>query len=128
MRWIEPGSPGSYHVSVNEMPEFERPTLEALRKPLEDSVVTVARVQQTMTFPASCILIGAMNPCPCGFKGLPEEKCVASAAVCAKYATKISGLLMDRIDLDIEVPRLKADELIWAQGRGAMGSTVSGCC
>ncbi len=98
------------------MPEFERPTLEALRQPLEDSVVTVARVQQTMTFPASCILIGAMNPCPCGFKGLPEEKCVASAAVCAKYATKISGPLMDRIDLHIEVPRLKADELIGAQG------------
>ncbi len=115
----KPGEISMAHLGVlflDEMPEFERPTLEALRQPLEDGVVTVARVQQTMTFPAECILIGAMNPCPCGFKGLPEEKCVASAAVCAKYATKISGPLMDRIDLHIEVPRLKADELIGAQG------------
>ena len=83
-----------------------------MRQPLEDSVVTVARVQSTMTFPAECILIGAMNPCPCGFKGYPEEKCVGSPATCARYAGKISGPLMDRIDIHIEVPRLKPEELL----------------
>ena len=97
---------------MDEMPEFDRGVLEALRQPLEDSVVTVARVQSTMTFPAECILIGAMNPCPCGFKGYPEEKCVGSPATCARYAGKISGPLMDRIDIHIEVPRLKPEELL----------------
>ncbi|MDR3690941.1 MAG: YifB family Mg chelatase-like AAA ATPase [Fimbriimonas sp.] len=119
----KPGEISMAHLGVlfmDEMPEFERPTLEALRQPLEDGVVTVARVQQTMTFPAECILIGAMNPCPCGFKGLPEEKCISSPATCGRYAGKISGPLMDRIDLHIEVPRLKPDELIGApQGEGS---------
>lgn len=97
---------------LDEMPEFDRTVLEALRQPLEDSIVTVARVQNTLTFPAECILIGAMNPCPCGFKGYPEEKCVGSPATCARYAAKISGPLMDRIDIHIEVPRLKPEELL----------------
>ena len=113
----KPGEISMSHLGVlfmDEMPEFERPTLEALRQPLEDGVVTVARVQNTMTFPAECILIGSMNPCPCGYKGLPEEKCISSPATCGRYAGKISGPLMDRIDLHIEVPRLKPDELIGA--------------
>jgi len=112
----KPGEISMAHLVLfmDEMPEFERPTLEALRQPLEDGLVTVARVQNTMTFPAECILIGAMNPCPCGFKGLPEQKCVSSPATCGRYAGKISGPLMDRIDLHIEVPRLKPDELIGA--------------
>ena len=111
----KPGEISLAHRGVlflDEMPEFERKVLESLRQPLEDGVVTVARVQNTLTFPAECILIGAMNPCPCGFKGLPEEKCVSSPTVCGRYASKISGPLMDRIDLHIEVPRLKADELL----------------
>ena len=115
----KPGEISMGHLGVlflDEMPEFERPTLEALRQPLEDGVVTVARVQSTMTFPAECILIGAMNPCPCGYRGLPEQKCVSSPATCIRYASKISGPLMDRIDLHIEVPRLKPDELIGVQG------------
>ncbi len=97
---------------MDEMPEFDRSVLEALRQPLEDGVITVARVSNTITFPAECILIGAMNPCPCGFKGLPEQKCVSNPASCSKYASKISGPLMDRIDIHIEVPRLKPDELL----------------
>ena len=101
---------------LDEMPEFERNVLEALRQPLEDGVVTVSRVQNTITFPASCILIGAMNPCPCGYKGLPEQKCVSSPSTCGKYTAKISGPLLDRIDLHLEVPRLKADELIGVAG------------
>ena len=97
---------------MDEMPEFDRTVLEALRQPLEDGVVTVARVQNTVTFPAECILIGAMNPCPCGFRGLPEQKCVSSPSSCIRYAGKISGPLMDRIDIHIQVPRLKTDDLM----------------
>ncbi|HXH61691.1 MAG TPA: ATP-binding protein, partial [Fimbriimonadaceae bacterium] len=92
-------------------PEYNREVLEALRQPLEDGIVSVARVQATMTFPAECILVGAMNPCPCGYKGYPEAKCIG-AAQCEKYAGKVSGPLLDRIDLHIVVPRLKPEELI----------------
>lgn len=97
---------------MDEMPEFDRGVLEALRQPLEDGVITVSRVSSTLTFPAACILVGAMNPCPCGFKGLPEQKCVSSPSVCGRYTSKISGPLLDRIDLHLDVPRLKTDELM----------------
>lgn len=109
----KPGEVSLGHFGVlflDEMPEFGANVLEALRQPLEDGVVTVSRVQSTLTFPAECILVGAMNPCPCGFKGYPEAKCIG-AGVCEKYAGKISGPLMDRIDLHINVPRLKPEEL-----------------
>lgn len=113
----KPGEVSMGHHGVlflDEMPEFDRSVLEALRQPLEDGVVTVSRVASTMTFPAESILVGAMNPCPCGFKGLPEAKCVSSPSQCSKYAGKISGPLMDRIDIHLEVPRLKPDELMGA--------------
>ena len=87
--------------------------MEALRQPLEDGVITVSRVTNTVTFPAETMLIAAMNPCPCGFKGLPEARCVGAGA-CERYGARISGPLRDRIDLHIEVPRLKPDELIGA--------------
>lgn len=99
---------------LDEFPELSTQTMEALRQPLEDGEVTVSRVAGTLTFPAECILIGAMNPCPCGFKGLPEEKCVGQSR-CERYSGRISGPLRDRIDLHIEVPRLKPDELIGMQ-------------
>jgi magnesium chelatase family protein len=111
----KPGEVSMAHKGIlflDEMPEFESKVLEALRQPLEDSVVTIARAVASMTFPAECILIGAMNPCPCGFKGLPEQKCVSSPSSCGRYASKISGPLMDRIDLHITVPRLKPEELL----------------
>lgn len=111
----KPGEISMAHHGVlflDEMPEFDRSVLEALRQPLEDGVVTVARVTNTLTFPAECVLLGAMNPCPCGFRGYPEEKCVSSPASCVRYAGRISGPLMDRIDLHLEVPRLKPDELL----------------
>ncbi len=110
----KPGEVSLSHHGVlflDEMPEYNREVLEALRQPLEDGIVSVARVQATMTFPAECILIGAMNPCPCGYKGYPEAKCIG-AAQCDKYAGKVSGPLLDRIDLHIVVPRLKPEELI----------------
>ena len=109
----KPGEVSLAHNGVlflDEMPEFDRDVLEALRQPLEDGVVTVARVQSTVTFPAECIVIGAMNPCPCGYKGYPEAQCVG-AGPCARYAGKISGPLLDRIDLSVTIPRLKPDEL-----------------
>lgn len=111
----KPGEVSLSHKGVlflDEMPEFDRNVLEALRQPLEDKIVTVSRVQAQMTFPAECMLIGAMNPCPCGFKGLPEQACVSNPTTCGRYASKISGPLLDRIDLHIEVPRLKPDELL----------------
>lgn len=114
----KPGEISMAHHGVlfmDEMPEFDRSVLEALRQPLEDGVITVARVQNTLTFPAETILIGAMNPCPCGFKGYPEEKCVSSPGACGRYAARISGPLMDRIDIHLEVPRLKVDDLMDAQ-------------
>lgn len=113
----KPGEISMAHHGVlfmDEMPEFDRTVLEALRQPLEDGVITVARVQNTLTFPAECILVGAMDPCPCGFKGLPEQKCVSSPTSCSRYASKISGPLLDRIDLHLEVPRLKPEELLGA--------------
>jgi magnesium chelatase family protein len=116
-KFPRPGEVSLAHKGVlfmDEMPEFDRQVLEALRQPLEDGVVTVSRVQASLTFPAECILVGAMNPCPCGFKGLPEQNCVSNPNVCGKYANKISGPLLDRIDLHIQVPRLKPEELLAA--------------
>jgi magnesium chelatase family protein len=110
----KPGEVSMGHHGVlfmDEMPEFDRTVLEALRQPLEDGVVTVARVTNTITFPAECILVAAMNPCPCGFKGLPEQKCVGQSQ-CERYGGRISGPLRDRIDIHLEVPRLKPDELL----------------
>lgn len=111
----KPGEVSLAHLGVlflDEMAEFDRGVLEALRQPPEDGVVTVARVQASLTFPAGCMLIGAMNPCPCGFKGYPEAQCVGSPATCGRYAARISGPLLDRIDLHLHVPRLKPDELL----------------
>ena len=99
---------------MDEFPEHDRSVLEALRQPLEDGEVTVSRVSGSMTFPAECILIAAMNPCPCGFKGLPEEVCVGQS-LCGRYNGKISGPVRDRIDIHLEVPRLKPDELLGMQ-------------
>lgn len=118
----KPGEVSMAHHGVlfmDEMPEYDRAVLEALRQPLEDGVVTVSRVASTLTFPAECILIAAMNPCPCGFKGYPEMKCVGQSQ-CERYGGRISGPLRDRIDLHLDVPRLKAEELL---GEGPVGES-----
>jgi magnesium chelatase family protein len=110
----KPGEVSMAHHGIlfmDEFPEFDRGVLEALRQPLEDGEVTVSRVSNTITFPAECILVAAMNPCPCGFKGLPEQKCVGQSQ-CERYGGRISGPLRDRIDIHLEVPRLKPDELL----------------
>ncbi|MFP4496642.1 MAG: YifB family Mg chelatase-like AAA ATPase [Vulcanimicrobiota bacterium] len=109
-----PGEVSLSHRGVlflDELPEFERNVLEVLRQPLEDGKVTISRANQTLTFPARFMLLAAMNPCPCGFASDPVKECSCSSGQIRRYLMKISGPLMDRIDLHIEVPRLKYDEL-----------------
>ncbi|HUQ92474.1 MAG TPA: YifB family Mg chelatase-like AAA ATPase [Bryobacteraceae bacterium] len=96
---------------LDELPEFPRNVLESLRQPLEDRSVTVARSNMTLSFPASFMLIGAMNPCPCGFFGDPTRECRCTGAIIQRYMGKISGPLLDRIDLHIEVPAVAYKEL-----------------
>jgi len=96
---------------LDEFPEFSRPVLESLRQPLEDGLVMISRASGSLTFPAKFILIGAMNPCPCGKLGDPQQQCICLPAQVSKYQRKISGPLLDRIDLHIEVPRLTYEKL-----------------
>ena len=99
---------------LDELPEFHREALEALRQPLEDGLVTVARVQSTVTFPARLTLVGAMNRCPCGHRGDALRECLSSPAQVARYLARVSGPLLNRIDLHVEVPRVSAAELLAA--------------
>jgi magnesium chelatase family protein len=96
---------------LDEFAEFPRSLLESLRQPLEDGIVTVSRAKGTLTFPARFMLVAAMNPCPCGHHGDPERVCGCSAYQIEKYRQKVSGPIMDRIDLHVDVPRLSFDEL-----------------
>lgn len=96
---------------LDEFPEFHRDVLEALRQPLEDKIITVSRAAGTLEFPADFILIAAMNPCPCGHQTNPYRDCVCSPGQISKYKRKISGPLLDRIDLHLEVPLIKYDKL-----------------
>jgi magnesium chelatase family protein len=101
---------------LDEFPEFPRNVLEALRQPLEDGVVTVSRASGSFTFPAKFSLVAAQNPCPCGFFGDSSKRCICSPGQIFKYQKKISGPLLDRIDLHVEVPRLSYDKITDTQG------------
>jgi magnesium chelatase family protein len=94
------------------MVEFPRTVLEVLRQPLEDGVVTISRVQTSIKYPADFILLAAMNPCPCGYAGDSQKQCTCSAMQAQRYWNRLSGPLLDRIDLQIEVPRLNEKELM----------------
>ena len=96
---------------LDEMPEFSRHVLEVLRQPLEEGCVRIARAARTVVFPARFMLIGAMNPCPCGFAGDPVRACRCAAAQVARYASRLSGPLRDRIDLIVHVPAVPPREL-----------------
>ncbi len=96
---------------LDELPEFRRSTLEVMRQPLEDGKVTISRAAGTMTFPADFMLVAAMNPCACGYFGDPKRECRCSPSQIAKYRQRISGPLLDRIDLHIEVPAVEYREL-----------------
>ncbi len=96
---------------LDEFPEFPRNVLESLRQPLEDGAVTVSRAKSTITFPAKFILVAAMNPCPCGYFGDPVKRCSCMPGQVLRYQKKISGPLLDRIDLHIEVPRISYEKM-----------------
>jgi len=96
---------------LDELPEFERNVLEVMRQPLEDGAVTISRAASSVTFPARFMLAAAMNPCPCGFFGDPTRQCHCSPPQIQRYVSKISGPLIDRIDIHIEVPAVKYKEL-----------------
>ena len=97
---------------LDEMVEFPRNVLEVLRQPLEDGEIVISRAKHSIKYPAKFMLLGAMNPCPCGFKGDREKQCTCSEFMVSRYLAKLSGPLLDRIDLQIEVPRLTANELL----------------
>ena len=115
-----PPRPGEISLAHNgvlfldELPEFPRAALEALREPLETGTITIARAARRCEFPARFQLIAAMNPCPCGYLGAPRQSCRCTPDQVARYQSKLSGPLMDRIDLHVEVPALAAAELLQA--------------
>jgi magnesium chelatase family protein len=96
---------------LDELPEFGMRVLEVMRQPMEDKVVTISRAQGSLTFPANFQLIGAMNPCPCGYYGDPVKPCTCSNQIVTRYQKRISGPLLDRIDIHIEVPRVEFEKL-----------------
>ncbi len=110
-------SPGEISIAhhgvlfLDELPEFKRTTLEVLRQPLEDGRVTISRAAGTLTFPAEFMLVAAMNPCPCGFFGDAKRKCRCAPQQVERYRERISGPLLDRIDLHVEAPAVSFDDL-----------------
>ena len=111
---LTPGEVSLCHHGVlflDELPEFHRSALESLRQPLEDGQITISRVAGTVTFPASFILVAAMNPCPCGYHGSLQRPCRCTPAQVERYRDRISGPLLDRIDLHVEVAAIKYEHL-----------------
>lgn len=110
----QPGEISLAHNGVlflDELPEFKRTVLEVMRQPLEERRVTIARARMSVDYPASFMLIAAMNPCPCGYYNHPEKECICGPGVVQKYLSKVSGPLLDRIDLHVEVTPVNFDEL-----------------
>ncbi|MFA6006532.1 MAG: YifB family Mg chelatase-like AAA ATPase [Candidatus Paceibacterota bacterium] len=109
---------------LDEFPEFETRVIEALRQPLEDRVIHVSRIKGTVKFPASFILVAAMNPCPCGNKGSKKKECICNQSMLMKYSRKISGPIIDRIDLYLEVPQIEHAKLADTGYHGESSKTV----
>ena len=110
----KPGEVSLAHLGVlflDELPEFQKTALEVLRQPMEDHEVTISRVNATLTYPASFMLIASMNPCPCGYYGDPTHQCTCTKNEIRRYNSKISGPLLDRIDIRVEVPAVDIKEL-----------------
>ena len=102
-----------YHFfRLDELPEFNRSVLEVMRQPLEDRVITISRAKYSTEYPASFMLVASMNPCPCGYYGHPTKQCVCNEYQRTHYVSKISGPLLDRIDLQIEVQPVDFDQLL----------------
>jgi magnesium chelatase family protein len=116
--WPRPGEASLAHHGVlflDELPEFDPRVLEALRQPLEDRRVTIARAAGSATFPASVTLVAARNPCPCGYYGDRRGGCTCSIAAVLRYERRVSGPLLDRIDMQLEVPRVKSERLMGSE-------------
>ena len=112
--WPQPGEISLAHRGVlflDELPEFSTQTLEVLRQPLEDKLVTLARASGTISFPANVSLVAAMNPCPCGYFGDLARACTCSSSTVTRYQKRISGPLLDRIDIHLDVPRVDYEQL-----------------
>jgi magnesium chelatase family protein len=113
-RWPKPGEISLAHRGIlflDELPEFGTRMLEMLRQPLEDKTVSISRSAGSLTYPASFTMIAAMNPCPCGYYGDPEKECTCSMTMVSRYQKRISGPLLDRIDIHAEVPRVDYEKL-----------------
>jgi magnesium chelatase family protein len=112
--WPRPGEISLSHHGVlflDELPEFGHAVLEVLRQPLEDKIVTISRAQGSITFPANFVLIGAMNPCPCGYFGDPYRPCTCPPSLVSRYQRRISGPFIDRVDIFVEVPHIDYEKL-----------------
>lgn len=112
--WPKPGEISLSHRGVlflDELPEFPRPVLEVLRQPLEEGNITISRANGSLSFPAKFTLVAAQNPCPCGYSTDPERQCTCNMSQIVKYQKKVSGPLLDRIDIHLEVPRVSYDKL-----------------
>lgn len=112
---VKPGEISLSHHGVlflDELPEFSRSAIEVMRQPLEEGTVTIARAAGTFTYPARFQLVASMNPCPCGYRGTRSAECRCDDATVAKYVGKLSGPLLDRIDLQIEIPRVPFDDMV----------------
>jgi magnesium chelatase family protein len=112
--WPKPGEISLSHKGVlflDELPEFGHSLLEVLRQPLEDKVVTISRALGRVTFPSSFMLVGAMNPCPCGYYGDPFHKCTCPPSIVSRYQRRISGPFIDRVDIFVEVPHIDYEKL-----------------
>ncbi|MFM0335147.1 YifB family Mg chelatase-like AAA ATPase [Paraburkholderia fungorum] len=129
----QPGEITLAHLGVlflDELPEFDRHVLETLREPLEAGRITISRAALQADFPAACQLIAAMNPCPCGWRGDPNGRCRCTPEIAARYLRKLSGPLLDRIDIQIEIPALTPAELaarfsVSGEASAAIASRVS---
>jgi len=125
-KWPHPGEISLAHRGVlflDEFPEFGQPTLELLRQPVEDGVITISRAQGSITFPAKFMLVAAMNLCPCGYYGDTTKECSCSSTLVSKYQKRISGPMMDRIDIHVEVPRVPYDKLA-GEGQGESSEEI----
>ena len=112
--WPKPGEISLSHRGVlflDELPEFGHAVLEVLRQPLEDKLITISRAQGSVTFLANFMLVGAMNPCPCGYYGDPFRQCTCPPSLISRYQKRISGPFIDRVDIFVEVPHIDYEKL-----------------